>query len=620
MAYTLLGSKAVGSVIKIEENGENHDWIVVQQGLPSGSATLDSSCDGTWLMRKYCRTGNVSYQTSNARTKYAESNAAKVAEKFYDTFSTAVQECVLNVKINAYYPNSTPHFVNQSVRVFIPSAWELITKPSQLSFTEQESNILSYFKGLTTADSTLRVAYDGNGTNRPWWTRTPSSEGTSYLYNCAIGHDGDQYNRRVYNSVETNCVRPFMILNKASLLADDNTIVRNTAPTTPDGISYPSTIYGDDTITVSWTASTDKEGNLTGYMLERSLDGGDVWTQVYQGSETSVEDTVPFGSAYVAYRVRAYDAQWLKSDYQTGETAAVINNHAPTAPATISVPANVNGGSPLTITWTAASDVDDNLRGYVLWRRVDSGQGTQVYKGNALSYTDSITKGWNTVQYTVYAYDSYDWLSDCTTSPVRTVKNNTAPTITTSSAESLGTKASGFTISYSVNDVDSGDTITVKELLDGVTKRTFTATRNATNSFAVTGDYFQKILNGTHTLTISASDGKETTVKKFTFTKLVTAASITLEEPMTADSQITLCVITVSGSIPDAATFSVKVTNNANDSSPVWEDATSAVKKGVNYLFTNTTATNGFAFNFKVTANRGSSSGGYITSIQGGFQ
>ena len=53
----------------------------------------------------------------------------------------------------------------------------------------------------------------------------------------------------------------------------------------------------------------------------------------------------------------------------------------------------------------------------------------------------------------------------------------------------------------------------------------------------------------------------------------------------------------------------------------MWEDATSAIKSGANYLFTNETATNGFAFNFKLTASRGSSGiGGYISSIQGGFQ
>lgn len=222
---------------------------------------------------------------------------------------------------------------------------------------------------------------------------------------------------------------------------------------------------------------------------------------------------------------------------------------------------------------------------------------------------------------TSLSHDSYNAQSGYTTSTKRTVDNNTAPTITTSSAANLGTKSSGFTISYSVDDKDAGDTLTVTEKLDGTTKRTYTATRKTTNSFAVTGEYFQKITNGSHTMTVTVTDGKATVTKTFTFTKAVTAASITLAKPMEADAQITLCAITVGGLIPADAVFKVEVTNNGKDSSPVWEDATTEARNGRNHLFTNQTAANGFAFNFRVTAERGASGeSGYIASIQGGFQ
>lgn len=49
------------------------------------------------------------------------------------------------------------------------------------------------------------------------------------------------------------------------------------------------------------------------------------------------------------------------------------------------------------------------------------------------------------------------------------------------------------------------------------------------------------------------------------------------------------------------------MTNNALDSSPVWQDATTEVKKGVNVVFENKTATNGAAFNFRVSVERGES-------------
>lgn len=73
--------------------------------------------------------------------------------------------------------------------------------------------------------------------------------------------------------------------------------------------------------------------------------------------------------------------------------------------------------------------------------------------------------------------------------------------------------------------------------------------------------------------------------------------------------------------IPDDAKFKAEVTNNALDSSPVWQDATTEVKKGVNIVFENKTATNGAAFNFRVSVERGESGeGGYIEAVSGAFQ
>ena len=312
----------------------------------------------------------------------------------------------------------------------------------------------------------------------------------------------------------------------------------------------------------------------------------------------------------------------LPSTLLVSDDGTVSTNTAPLTPWNISVPSSIMGGTNISISWAKSSDAESNLSGYKVERSTNGGSWwSQIYQGTATSTTDTITKGWSTVMYRVKAYDSYNAQSGYTTSTKRTVDNNTAPTITTSSAANLGTKSSGFTISYSVDDEDAVDTLTVTEKVDSMTKRTYTATRKTTNSFAVTGEYFQKITNGSHTMTVTVTDGKATVTKTFTFTKAVTAASITLAKPMEADAQITLCAITVGGLIPADAVFKVEVTNNGKDSSPVWEDATTEARNGRNHLFTNQTAANGFAFNFRVTAERGASGeSGYIASIQGGFQ
>lgn len=617
MAYVTLSSKAIGSTIKLKVNGSAKDFIVVHQGKPS--SVYDDSCNGTWLLMKDIYE-NRQWHSSNTND-YANSTIhSYLNSTFLNLFESNIKNAIKQVKLPYRKGSGTSTTVTSgsnglSAKIFLLSATE--TSFSFSSMPSGEGAELAYFKGCADNSSdSKRVAYL-NGSATSWWLRSPYCN--SFSIALCVYSNGDWGNGGCSSSYG---IRPALILPSTLLVSDDGTVSTNTAPSTPGSISVPSSIMGGTNISISWAKSSDAESNLAGYKVERSTNGGSSWSQIYQGTATSTTNNVAFGTTSVMYRVKAYDTEGLESGWRTSSQATVVNNNAPSAPPSIAVPNDVKGGSTLVISWTAASDSDGNLSGYILERSTDGGSSyTQVYKGNALTYTDTITKGWSTVMYRVKAYDSYNAQSGYTTSTKRTVDNNTAPTITTSSAANLGTKSSGFTISYSVDDKDAGDTLTVTEKLDGTTKRTYTATRKTTNSFAVTGEYFQKITNGSHTMTVTVTDGKATVTKTFTFTKAVTAASITLAKPMEADAQITLCAITVGGLIPADAVFKVEVTNNGKDSSPVWEDATTEARNGRNHLFTNQTAANGFAFNFRVTAERGASGeSGYIASIQGGFQ
>ena len=612
-----LSSKAIGSTIKLKVNGSAKDFIVVHQGKPS--SVYDDSCSGTWLLMKDIYE-NRQWHSSDTND-YANSTIhSYLNSTFLAMLDSNIQKAIKQVKLPYRKRSGTSTTVTSGsnglpAKIFLLSATEMSFNFSYMPSGEGAE--LAYFKGCADNSSdSKRVAYL-NGSAAGWWLRSPSCRNSGYaLY---VNSLGDWHSSRCSNSYG---VRPALILPSTLLVSDDGTVSTNTAPSTPGSISVPSSIMGGTNISISWAKSSDAESNLAGYKVERSTNGGSSWSQIYQGTATSTTNNVAFGTTSVMYRVKAYDTEGLESGWRTSSQVTVVNNNAPSAPPSIAVPNDVKGGSTLVISWTAASDSDGNLSGYILERSTDGGSTyTQVYKGDALTYTDTITKGWSTVMYRVKAYDSYDAQSGYTTSTKRTVDNNTAPTITTSSAANLGTKSSGFTISYSVDDEDAVDTLTVTEKLDGTTKRTYTATRKTTNSFAVTGEYFQKITNGSHTMTVTVTDGKATVTKTFTFTKAVTAASITLAQPMEADAQITLCAITVGGLIPAGAVFKVEVTNNGKDSSPVWEDITTKSRDGRNHLFANQTAVNGFAFNFRITVERGvSGEGGYIASIQGGFQ
>lgn len=213
--------------------------------------------------------------------------------------------------------------------------------------------------------------------------------------------------------------------------------------------------------------------------------------------------------------------------------------------------------------------------------------------------------------------------SELSVSDDGTVSVNTAPTITNTSGTQLGEKNAAFSYSYTVSDAD-GDTISVTEKLDSktVTTRTDIASGTVlTFEQASTEEGFRRILNGSHTIQIVASDGKDSSSASATFTKDVTSASVTLKSPLAVEGDITVAVLQVTGSIPDDATFKAEVTNNANDAEPVWQDAMTEVQKGTNIVFSNKTASNGAAFNFRISVSRGASGeSGYIEAVTGAFQ
>ena len=206
-----------------------------------------------------------------------------------------------------------------------------------------------------------------------------------------------------------------------------------------------------------------------------------------------------------------------------------------------------------------------------------------------------------------------------------TVSTNTPPTITSTSGASgvnLGSKTAAFSFKYTPNDAD-GDKLTVTEKLDGAVKKTRTNVTSGTQltfECASTAAEFQKILNGTHTITIEVSDGKASAAFTATFTKAVHKATITLKTPLAVSGDITAAVMSVVGQIPAGAVYKVEATNNAKDTSPVWQDVTAEVKSGANIVFKNKTAVNGAAFNFRITVERGTSAGGYISGVSGAFQ
>ena len=207
-----------------------------------------------------------------------------------------------------------------------------------------------------------------------------------------------------------------------------------------------------------------------------------------------------------------------------------------------------------------------------------------------------------------------------------TITENQPPEVTSDAGATgaeLGEKNAPFTVGYTVTDKD-GDLMTVTEKLDGTEQAVKTEVATGT---ALTVDWlsekvgYQQVVNGAHTLTLTASDGTVSTDWTATFTKNITDARVSLTAPLTADDTITVAALTLEGSFPADMSLSVEMTNNGLDNVPVWENCTD-IQRGesrafVHHAFTNKTA-KGFAFNYKITVARGESGvGGTITMIGG---
>lgn len=246
MANVKLGTKAVGSIVKIKVNGASKDFIVVQQGNPNTS-TYDSSCNGTWLLMKDIYTtstfgNNNSYKDSSIHS-YLNST-------FYNLIDSQIRAVIKQVKI-PYTNSGVQSGANGlSTKVFLLSGTEVGF--SGVSYMNTEGAKLSYFDSAS-----KRVAYNGSSA-AIWWLRSPRTSSNGNVW--SVDTDGSSYSYWYGNSYG---VRPAFVLPSSLVVSDDGTVSTNTSPAinasstnlgeknAPFGFGYTVTDADGDTLTVT---------------------------------------------------------------------------------------------------------------------------------------------------------------------------------------------------------------------------------------------------------------------------------------------------------------------------------------------------------------------------------
>ena len=258
---------------------------------------------------------------------------------------------------------------------------------------------------------------------------------------------------------------------------------------------------GGQPITINVTPTTPTYGGTIRYTYQVQLDNGE-WTTIETNvTETSQEYTIPAGTNSFAARVLASDTWgFSSSDYTTGATLTVTNNLPPSAPDGITI-GDVLGGQQCTITWGAATDSDGTIDHYELERQVDNGDTwTQIFSGNALTYSDTINSEWATVNYRVRAVDDDAEPGPYTTGTMKTV--NAGWLYFSGPAADMGDKPAPFDFVFSIGSTTPDVTdISVEVLLDD--EIIYTGTPDAAEQVSVHIDT-RLMFAGEHVLVITA--------------------------------------------------------------------------------------------------------------------
>jgi len=299
------------------------------------------------------------------------------------------------------------------------------------------------------------------------------------------------------------------------------------------------------------------------------------------------------------------DSGILVSDTPDTDGAYIIQwNQPPTIPTSISH-GTPRAGQPLTITTGGSTDPEGDPINYVFERRVDTGPYEQIDITSEKTVQDIVPTSGTNYQVRVKAVDSKGAESGYRTGEPVPIVYNTDPVIS-GTDENLGAHEDPLTYNYTVTDAEAASqTLTVTEKVtngaETITLRTFTATSGATNT-ADLSSVWLKLLPGTHTLTITVSDGAGGMAQRvITFSRTITR--IAASRAFTTDSLVTKCFLSIYPSErPLDSTLHCEVCNNPFDDEPVWEDITAKVNRYVHTFENNTVATNyGLAYRFYLT-------------------
>lgn len=209
MASAKLGTKAVGSIVKLNVNGAAKEFIVVHQGKPS--SLYDESCDGTWLLMKDIFEA-TRWHSSDVNNLENSTIHSILNSTLLNAFESNIRDAIKQVKI-PYRKNGGSSGSDQSgangllCKIFLLSGYEIGFTTSDNPYFPQDGAKLSYFEsGTDTSANNKRIA-KLNGSADSWGLRSPFTYSTSLVW--LVNYDGVGETSKASNSTG---IRPALIL------------------------------------------------------------------------------------------------------------------------------------------------------------------------------------------------------------------------------------------------------------------------------------------------------------------------------------------------------------------------------------------------------------------------
>lgn len=203
------GTLAVGSTVKLMESGAAVEYLVVNQGIPSNSNLYDSSCDGTWLLRKNIHSERH-WDSANVNKYESSLINTWLNGDYFSGLGTVEQAKIKQVKI-PYRKNGGTGGTDQSganglpAKIFLLSGYEVGWTTSNNQRFPQDGAKLSYFEsGAGTSANNKRIA-NLNGSAALWWLRSPIVGVTDSVWYVTANGGGN-------NSSGSGGIRPALVL------------------------------------------------------------------------------------------------------------------------------------------------------------------------------------------------------------------------------------------------------------------------------------------------------------------------------------------------------------------------------------------------------------------------